>query len=146
MKKRFFLGQSLVEFALTIPILLLVIFVFLDLGRAVYYYSALNNAVREGARYATVTLFSSNADRETKVRQVVQDFAVSMPIAASDIQVYCDQSTSNFSNPCSNYVTVAAQFQFQPVTFFLAQIVGQGSTIPLNSQSTMQMTPYGKQK
>ncbi len=45
-------GQGLVEFALVLPLILLVIIVFIELGRIVYFYSALNNAVREGARYA----------------------------------------------------------------------------------------------
>ena len=39
-------GQSLVESALIIPLVFLLIFTFLDLGRAIYYYSALGNAVR----------------------------------------------------------------------------------------------------
>jgi Flp pilus assembly protein TadG len=45
-------GQSAVEFALVIPIFLLMVFGILDLGRAVYAYSTLNNAAREAARLA----------------------------------------------------------------------------------------------
>ena len=139
-------GQSLVEFALTIPILLLAILVFIDLGRAVYYYSALNNAVGEGARHATVNLFSSSANRQSEIQQIIQDYAVATPIDINDVTVFCDQDSSNVNNPCSSYVTVTAQIEFAPVTFFLAQIIGQGNTIDINSQATMQMTPYGKQK
>ena len=50
-------GQGLVEFALVLPLILLVIIVFIELGRIVYFYSALNNAVREGARYVVVNQF-----------------------------------------------------------------------------------------
>ena len=140
-------GQSLVEFALTIPLILVVVLVFLDIGRAVYYYSALNNAVREGTRYATVNRFSDGATRQVEVQQIVVDFAVSVPVLASDVDVYCDQdfSKSN-SNPCESYVTVSAQIEFEPVTFFLAQILGTGNTIEINAESTMQMSPYGKYK
>jgi Flp pilus assembly protein TadG len=145
-KKQISQGQSLVEFALTIPILLLAILVFIDLGRGVYYYSALNNAVREGARHATINLFTNSADRQTAVQQIVQEFAVSTPVDIGDITIFCDQNSSNLNNPCDSYVTVAAQLEFEPVTFFLAQIIGEGNTIAINSQSTMQMTPYGKQK
>ena len=47
-------GQSLVEFALVIPIILLVIVGFFEIGRAVFAYNTLANAARQGARVATV--------------------------------------------------------------------------------------------
>ena len=47
-------GQSLVEFALIIPIAFFLITGFFDLGRAVFNYSSLTNAVREATRYAIV--------------------------------------------------------------------------------------------
>jgi Flp pilus assembly protein TadG len=48
------LGQAMVEFALVAPMFLLLLFSIIDFGRAVYYIQALNNAAREGARYAIV--------------------------------------------------------------------------------------------
>ena len=47
-------GQAMVEFALVAPIFFLLLFSIIDFGRAVYYIQALNNAAREGARYAIV--------------------------------------------------------------------------------------------
>ncbi len=47
-------GQSLVEFALLLPLLMLLIMGLFDLGRAIFYYAILNTAVREGTRYAIV--------------------------------------------------------------------------------------------
>lgn len=47
-------GQSLVEFALVVPIFLLLFFAIIEAGRFVFYYEVLNNATREGARYAIV--------------------------------------------------------------------------------------------
>ena len=43
-------GQTLVEFALVLPVFLLAIFGLLDVGRLVYTNSALSQAAREGAR------------------------------------------------------------------------------------------------
>lgn len=54
MKKQIFRGQSLVEFALVFPMVLYMLFGFLDLGRAVFYYSSLSNSVREGTRAGIV--------------------------------------------------------------------------------------------
>lgn len=44
----------MVEFALVAPLFFLVIFAIIDFGRYVYYVQVLNNAAREGARYAIV--------------------------------------------------------------------------------------------
>ena len=45
-------SQALIEFALVSPLLLLLIFGIIDLGRAVFFYDTLNHAAREGARTA----------------------------------------------------------------------------------------------
>lgn len=47
-------GQSLVEFALVLPVLLLLIFGLLDVARAVWQENTLAFAAREGSRYAIV--------------------------------------------------------------------------------------------
>lgn len=47
-------GQSLVEFALLFPLIILLVMGLFDIGRAVFYYAVLNTAVREGTRYAIV--------------------------------------------------------------------------------------------
>lgn len=47
-------GQALVEFALLAPVFFLVLFAIIEAGRFMFYYEILNNATREGARYAIV--------------------------------------------------------------------------------------------
>jgi Flp pilus assembly protein TadG len=47
-------GQTLVEFAIILPLLLLIIFGVIDLGRAFYTSVVLSNAAREGARFAAL--------------------------------------------------------------------------------------------
>ena len=47
-------GQSMVEFALIISILVLFILVIIDLGRITYSYTTIKNAASEGARYGIV--------------------------------------------------------------------------------------------
>ena len=43
-------SQALIEFALISPVLLLLLFGTIDIGRAIFYYDTLNHAVREGGR------------------------------------------------------------------------------------------------
>ena len=45
-------SQAMVEFALIGPIVLLLIFLIIDFGRALYYYVTISNAANEGARVA----------------------------------------------------------------------------------------------
>lgn len=47
-------GQALVEFAFVAPIFFLLLFGIIEGGRFILYYQTLNNATREGARYAIV--------------------------------------------------------------------------------------------
>ena len=47
-------GQALAEFALIAPFFFLVLFGIVEAGRFMFYYEVLNNATREGARYAIV--------------------------------------------------------------------------------------------
>ena len=47
-------GQSLVEFALVLPVLTLLIFGIIDFGMGLRSYISLTNATREGARFAAV--------------------------------------------------------------------------------------------
>ena len=57
-------SQALIEFALISPILLLLLFGVVDIGRAVFYYDTVNHAAREGARTAAraSTRMPTNAD------------------------------------------------------------------------------------
>ncbi len=136
-------GQSMLEFALAFPVILLIIIIFVELGRVVYYYSALNNAVREGARYAIVNQFLSSDDRRTKVQETVAKYAVALPLDVNGITVYCDRDTSNTSNPCENYITVSADIQIDPIIPFFARMINGGSAFRIIARSTMQTTPYG---
>lgn len=47
-------GQSLVEFALILPVFVLILVGIFDVGRAIYAYNTVNNAARQGARLAIV--------------------------------------------------------------------------------------------
>jgi Flp pilus assembly protein TadG len=74
-------GQALVEFAFVLPVFLLLLFGTIDFGRYVYYVQILNNAAREGARYAIV--HGSNSFQPTgpnpndpTIASVVRNYAV----------------------------------------------------------------------
>jgi Flp pilus assembly protein TadG len=55
-------GQGIVEFALVFPVIVFLIVAFIEIGRAVYSYSTITNAARQGARVAAVNQLTSLAE------------------------------------------------------------------------------------
>ena len=53
-RRRHVRGQALAEFALVMPLFFLLVFGIIEFGRFIYTYEIVNNATREGARYAIV--------------------------------------------------------------------------------------------
>jgi Flp pilus assembly protein TadG len=55
-------GQSVAEFALVIPIIVLLLVAFVEVGRAVFAYNTIANAARQAARVAAVNQISDVTD------------------------------------------------------------------------------------
>ena len=92
-------GQAMVEFALVIPIFLLMIFGILDLGRAVYAYSTLNNAAREGARVALVDQTLSH------IQTIASGHAVGLGVQPTDVTVdWRDPDDPDTPNSCQSWL------------------------------------------
>lgn len=74
-------SQSMVEFALVAPLLLLLLFGIVDFGRIIYVYVTLNQAVNEGVRTAIrdSPLLPTNADVETAVKTHAVDVSLANP-------------------------------------------------------------------
>ena len=81
-------GQSLIEFALLLPVLLLLVAGAIDLGRAFYSQITITNAAREGALEASVSPTS---------------FAAGQPCDATSNRVMC----RTLNEAKNSFVTVA---------------------------------------
>lgn len=89
-------GQSLVEFAMVVPLLLLVICGILEFGNILLTQIQLQNAVREGARYAALNgCTATDSGIQSKVRGYTNGLAIST-------------SSSYNPSPCAQCATVAA--------------------------------------
>ena len=64
-------GNAVIEFALTLPILLLVVFGITELGRMIMTTNVLNTASREGARFAAVRPISDSLSVQARVLEVL---------------------------------------------------------------------------
>jgi hypothetical protein len=83
-------SQALIEFALISPLLLLLIFGIIDIGRAIFYYDTLNHAAREGGRAAITSAAPMPTDASVLAVVIAQVVGVTVtepcpqgPISAS---------------------------------------------------------------
>ncbi|OGO18768.1 MAG: hypothetical protein A2Z14_06355 [Chloroflexi bacterium RBG_16_48_8] len=115
-------GQDLAEYALILPIFLLVVMSIFDMGRAVYSYSALQNSVREGARYGII-----HPDDITGIENVVRQKAVGLDIRGLNIFT---------SYPSDETIQIRATFRFQIITPIIGALFGSNE-VTLKGQATM---------
>lgn len=96
-------GQTLVEFALILPIFVLVLVGIFDGGRLVFSYHTVNNAAREGGREATVN------QTITDIQARAAQHAVALDIAPSDVQVdFRLPATPNSPGSCNGALNSSA--------------------------------------
>ena len=121
-------GQSLIEMALLLPVLLILSVVTFDLGRGIYYYSAIYNAAREGARYGIV-----NPNDIAGIENKAVGMAIGVKLNSDNITV-----TPNPPNVNINTVQVDIHYSFELVTP-IARLVTQCKcgVITLQADSTM---------
>lgn len=124
------LGQGMVELALLLPLLLIILFGTLDLGRAFYTYVALTNAAREAARYAAVN------DTNASSSQVLAEFTAAN---GSDISG-CASGSLTFQGSgggSGQDYTVTVSCRFTLVTPFMAALLNAtGNQITIGSTAT----------
>lgn len=100
-------GQSLIEFALVLPILLVLVIGILDFGMAFFVKMELENSAREGAYYMVYHTAEGKANSFTLAKTAVQieGEGAGITIPASAIEVKCLVGTT-VNNACPSGSTV----------------------------------------
>lgn len=82
-------GQSVVEFALILPVLILLIFGMIDFGWLFYNKIEVNNASREGARYAAIHWNEGSyvSDTESLVTNYASGSSVTVAADGAEVTV-----------------------------------------------------------
>jgi Flp pilus assembly protein TadG len=132
-------GQGLVEFAMVIPLIILLVFAIIDLGRGIFVYNTLAQAARQAARTAIV---NQNVD---EVRAAAYSSAPSLGLGAGNVsvcfkesgsgQVDCSSSTGDCSaadRSIGCLAIVEAELNYMPMTPVIGSIIG---TVALSSTS-----------
>ena len=100
-------GQDIVEFALGAVVFFLIIFGIFDFGRAIYAYSVVASAAREGARYGAV-----HPEDQAGMVAAAEERAVGVAVTVSPIVV------------ATMEVQVSVSSDFRAVTPLIGNIVG----------------------
>jgi Flp pilus assembly protein TadG len=114
-------GQAMVEFALVLPIFLLLILVLFDMGRATQAYTAVAAAAREGARSGSIAAGAGDAAAivQSLAVQAAQSAAAPLSVPTSAISVLQAPSA----------VTVSVTDTIAPVTPLVGRLVGGAFTV-----------------
>jgi Flp pilus assembly protein TadG len=111
-----------VEFALILPLLLLLMVGIFEFGYVVFAYNTLSNAVREGARFGSV----QPAD-ETGILERAQRLTIGLDST---------KLTWDVDDSVSGRVSVSVEYEHTLFTGFLLQSFG-GDTLTLRAASSM---------
>jgi hypothetical protein len=114
-------GTSLVEFALIVPILLLVLFGLLDFGKAFNYWNDETHLAAEGARWAVV---NSNPGGGTLQQYIQQQADTSELRSLATVCISFPNGTSNVGDP----VTVKVKAHYPWIPFLRSRIHILGGT------------------
>jgi TadE-like protein len=124
-------GQALVEFALVLPVFLLIIFGVVDFGRAVYGFNTIGNAARSGGRVAIVS------QTPATIQAAAIGEAIGLGTQPSDVVITygCD---APYSIGC--IASVKVNYIFRPITPIIGQI---WSSIAMSSTTQLPIEHVG---
>lgn len=113
-------GQGLLEFALVLPLLVIIMFGLLDLGRAFFTIIVISNASREGARYLTQNPDDNipdpygNTFYGTKQAAIAEAQGSIVNLTPSDVNISYCLDNDTFEGCDSGYpVEVRVTYQFK---------------------------------
>lgn len=117
-------GQTLVEFALILPVFVLILVGIFDAGRAIFAYNTLNNAAREAVRVAIVDQNSTSITSEALAQ------SVSLGLDASAVTInylqpdYTDAAPCNASPRYGCIAEVEVRYTYNAATPVISQLMG----------------------
>ncbi len=92
-------AQTMVEFALVFPVMLLIIYGLIEFGRMVFIYAAVTGAAREGARYGAASGDVGRSDPLymdcAGIKDAVQRGAILTPINPAEVTIWYDHGPNN---------------------------------------------------
>lgn len=132
-------GQSLVELAISLPVLLLILLGVVDFGMAIFSYAILRDAAQEGALYGSFNP-GNEAEIENRARNILpenDDVFYSSPVELRDTSKV-DVEIDVIGAACqgaANSIRVNVRYQYQIAMPIIGVVIGT-DTIPLTGTAT----------
>jgi hypothetical protein len=120
-------GQSLVETALILPVLLIILLGIIDFGRIMYSYSHLHMAAQETVRMGGL------GKSDTEIVAFAKDYVTLHPIDQLGIHI----SPGDSNRDSGDYVTVNLEYPFQFFTPFVSSLFP--SSLLIKAESTIRV-------
>lgn len=120
-------GQSLVETALILPVLLLLLVGILDFGRIMYSYAHLHMAAQETVRMGGL------GNDDTEIASFAKDYVQLQEVDQLKINI----SPGDSSRDAGDYVTVKLEYPFQFFTPFVSSLFS--SSLSIKAESTIRV-------
>lgn len=117
-------GQSLVEVALAMPILILIMAGILDVGRAYFTYISLSDAAAEGAAYA-----ANHPSATVEIKERAADASNGLVVLGPEM-VSVDYASLTAGWP----ITVSVEYEYDLITPFIQAFVPDGK---INMKATV---------
>lgn len=119
-------GQSLAEFALVLPIFLLLFVAVVDFGSAVFTFNSLTNAAREGVRLAIVN--QDSASIVARAESQVSVAEINAPNVSINFYDQAADGTPDTSSTCSPaavgcLAVVSFESTYRPITPIIGRIL-----------------------
>ncbi|MBI5824627.1 MAG: pilus assembly protein [Chloroflexi bacterium] len=136
-------GQSLVELAISLPVILLLLLGTVDFGMAIFSYAILRDAAQEGAFYGSFNP-DNEAEIENRARNISpqgEDLIFSSPVELTNkelVQVEVDSvgaSCQGTTGGAANSLRVRVRYQYPILMPFIGAIIGS-ETIQLTGSAT----------
>lgn len=128
-------GQGLVEFALTLPLVLILLFGMVEFGRAWMTKNILTGAAREAVRLAAVQVDLATSDNaaRTRAQEVLNSAGIGVPPAVVTVNSY------DVPEPT---LEVIINYPFPLIVGGFFGWTSPGGTIPLTTQTSMRRERY----
>ncbi|MGH2607883.1 MAG: TadE family protein [Tepidiformaceae bacterium] len=132
-------GQTLVEFSLILPVMLILLFALVDFGRAFYTWLLVTNAAREGARAGATQLTA--AQIETRVFESICSDYSSGQCGLDESKLSVDVTNAQGDRGGAVEVDLSYEFEFvTPMGDIMAFIGGSNISAPtITAHSSMRL-------
>ena len=141
-------GQSLVELALVLPVLLLIVLIALDFGRVFFGYVTLTNATRIGANYAAshpsawgtpgnateAAEYQALVKRDTDTANCTLLPSGPNPVPTPLFTDGADTDSPDTNTDVGDRVEVGLQCTFKPLTPIIGAVVGNSLVMSANAE------------